>query len=144
MVGHLGSAIFLFLNVEITDSSSKKFQEIHPNSVCNPILVAILEPYSFIYLFSVQIRNQHLRKPEIKNPPTNPPSVNTSIRIPVKAKSIKKIWNSSRVFFSYIIYYKILSVSLQWIFRSAKFNERKKYNENMKFPRVFFFLYYLL
>ena len=77
--------------------------------------------YLFIYLFSVQIRNQHLPKPTFKNSPTNPPSIGRSVRISVKAKSITKIWNSPRVFFSYIIYYKILSVCLQRIFRTAKF-----------------------
>ena len=39
----------------------------------------------------------------------------------MKAKNITKVWNSSEVFFSYIIYYKILCVFLQWIFRSVNF-----------------------
>ena len=92
----MGSAIFLFLNVEFTDSSLKMSRTVKKS----------IEPF-LIYLFSVQIHNQHLQKPIIKNPPTNPLSVGRSVRIPVKAKSIMKIWNSLGVFFSYIIYYKI-------------------------------------
>ena len=136
MVGHLGySAILLFLNVKFTDSSSKMSRTVKKSIkrfIQIQYIIAFwsvtLEPafliYLFIYLFSVQIRNQHLPNPTFRNSPTSPPFVGRWVRIPLKAKSKYKNENIKfleSVFFSYIIYYKILSVFLQQIFRSAKF-----------------------
>ena len=110
------SAIFLFLNVQFFTDSSSKMSRTVKKSIKRFIQIqyviafwsVILEPafliYLFIYLFSVQIRNQHLPKPTFKNSPTNPPFVGRPVRIRVKAKSITKIWNSSRVFFFLILF----------------------------------------
>ena len=120
------SAIFLFINVEFTDSSSKMSKTVQKNInrfieiqyviafwsaiLEPPFLISLIIYFQFRFVISI-----------FQNPLTNPPSVGRSVRIPVNAKTITKVWNSSRVFFSYIIYYKILSVFLQRVFRSAKF-----------------------
>ena len=119
MVGHLGSAIFLFLNVEFTDLSLKMSRNVKKSIerfIQIQYVIAFQSPYwnrhfLFIYFqfkFIISIFK-------------NPLSVSRSVRIAVKAKSITKIWNSLGVFFSYIIYYKTQSAFLQRIFRSAKF-----------------------
>ena len=143
LVSHVGYAIFSFLNVEFTDSSSKMSRTvkkvkkaIHLNSVWIHILVCHIGTaisYLFIYFqFTFVISNfknsqlPNIKISEVRNDVRvcykgilkyhksrlgwGRNFVGKSVRIPVIAKNIMKVWNSSGVFFSYIIYYKILIV----------------------------------